>query len=157
MFGEAKALGKTMPSELLANIRSLRGVLGHVHWTDELLGSARLSEERTSSAQGWQPELDIYEHPEGLLLTFAVPGVVQEDIDVHVAGTLLTVQGRRVMPIPENAHPRRVELRKGHFTRQVRLPASADASSIRSQLLHGLLLIHIPKPPPARVKVEARG
>ena len=125
-------------------------------WRDELLGGAGLREEPTSSGQGWQPELDIYEHPEGLLLTFAVPGVVPDDLEVQVAGTLLTVQGKRDMPIPENASPRRVELRKGHFRRQVRLPASADASSIRSQLMHGLLLIHIPKPPPTRVKVEAR-
>jgi hypothetical protein len=35
-------------------------------WRDDLLGSAGLREERTRSVQGWQPELDVYEHPEGV-------------------------------------------------------------------------------------------
>jgi HSP20 family molecular chaperone IbpA len=84
--------------------------------------------------------------------------VVPDDIDVQVAGTLLTVKGKkRELSIPDHANPRGLELPKGQFRRQVRLPASADASSIHSQLMYGLLLIHIPKPPPARVKVESRG
>lgn len=125
-------------------------------WSDELVGSdpRRVDPEQ---GQGWQPEIDIYEHPEGLLLAFAVPGVLEEDIQVQVAGTLLTVQGKRDLPVPENANPRRIELHKGRFSRRVRLPASADGSSIRTQLLHGLLLIHVPKTPPRRIKVEGDG
>lgn len=125
-------------------------------WPDELVVSAR-HRIVTGTAQGWQPEVDVYEHTAGLLLTFAVPGVLEEDIEVHVAGTVLTVQGKRDLPVPENANPRRIELPKGRFKRQVQLPASADPSSIRTQLLHGLLLIHVPKPPPKRVKVERGG
>lgn len=125
-------------------------------WPDELVGSAwRQVDPR--EGQGWQPEVDVYEHPEGLVLAFAVPGVLQEDIEVQVAGTQLTVQGKRDLPVPENANPRRTELRKGRFRRQVQLPASADGSSIRTQLLHGLLLIHVPKTPPRRIKVEGGG
>lgn len=125
-------------------------------WPDELVGSGRPRVD-PGEGQGWQPEVDLYEHPEGLLLAFAVPGVVQEAIEVRVAETLLTVQGKRDLPVPENAKPRRIELRKGRFRRHVRLPASADGSSIRTQLLHGLLLIHVPKTPPRRIKVEAGG
>jgi len=125
-------------------------------WPDELVGRpGRRIDPR--EGQGWQPELDVYEHPEGLLLAFAVPGVLQEDIEVQVAGTLLTVQGNRDLPVPENANPQRIELRKGRFSRRVQLPASADESSIRTQLLHGLLLIHVPKTPPRRIKVEGDG
>jgi HSP20 family molecular chaperone IbpA len=151
------AWGKEVVSGRSQSWGTLEGYSVMFMWRDDLLGSAGLREERTSSVQGWQPELDVYEHPEGVLLAFAVPGVVPDDIEVQVAGTLLTVHGKRELPIPENANPRGVELRKGHFRRHVRLPASADTSSIRSQLMYGLLLIHIPKPPPTRVKVESRG
>ena len=125
-------------------------------WPDELVGNARRRAGQRDVAHEWQPEVDVYEHPEWLLLACAVPGVLQEDVEVQVAGTLLTVQGKRDLPIPENADPRRIELRKGRFRRQLRLPARADASSIRTQLLHGLLLIQVPKPPPTRIKVERR-
>lgn len=125
-------------------------------WPDELVGSGWRRVD-PGQGQGWQPEADVYEHPEGLLLTVAVPGVLQEDIEIQVAGTLLTVQGKRDPPVPENAGPQRIELRKGRFRRQFHLPASADGSSIRTQLLHGLLLIHVPKTPPRRIKVEGVG
>ena len=125
-------------------------------WPDELVGSGRPGV-GPGSGQGWQPEVNVYEYPEGLLLAFAVPGVLQEDIEVQVTGTLLTVQGNRDLPVPENANPQRIELRKGRFSRRVQLPASADETSIRTQLLHGLLLIHVPKTPPRRIKVEGDG
>lgn len=125
-------------------------------WPDELVVSARQRID-LQTAQEWQPEVDVYEHPTGLLLAFAVPGVLEEDVEVQVAGSLLTVQGERVLPVPENANPRRIELRKGRFRRQVRLPASADTSSMHTQLLHGLLLVHVPKPPPRRIQVERGG
>lgn len=126
-------------------------------WPDEPLRSRTSRASRSTPPSAWQPEVDVYEHPEGLLLTFAVPGVVPENVEVQVEGALLTVRGQRELPIPENAEPRRIELRKGAFQRQVRLPASADVDSVRTQLLHGLLLVHVPKPPPTRVRVEARG
>jgi HSP20 family protein len=124
---------------------------------DDLLEESARREGRRAVAEEWPPEVDVYEHPEGYLLTFALPGVVAEHIDVQVAGTVLTVQGKREFPVPENAVPRRIELPRGRFHRQVRLPASADLSSIRTQLMHGLLLVHVTKPPPTRVRVQARG
>lgn len=126
-------------------------------WPDEPLGSRSFRASPSEPPTAWHPEVDVYEHPEGLLLAFAVPGVVAENVEIQVEGSLLTVRGQRELPIPENAEPRRIELRKGPFRRQLRLPASADADSVRTQLLHGLLLIHVPKPPPTRVRVEARG
>jgi HSP20 family protein len=126
-------------------------------WRHEVLHRAYLDQEPVEHGVGWRPELDIYEDRGGFVLCLAVPGVGQEDIDVFAEGQTLTVGGTRKLPIPNDATTHRVELPRGRFQRQIRLPAGADLSGARTQLKDGLLLIHVPKVArETRVKVDIR-
>lgn len=126
-------------------------------WRHEVLHRTYLDQEPVEHDIGWRPELDIYEDRSGFVLCLAVPGVRQEDIDVFAEGQTLTVGGARQLPIPPGATTHRVELPRGRFQRQIRLPAGADLTGASTQLNDGLLLIHVPKVARGgRLKVDIR-
>lgn len=105
----------------------------------------------------WRPEVDVFERPEGFLLCFALPGVREEEIEVLVAGEMLTVRGVRGLAATTEAIPRQLELPRGRFERKVRLPGTIQAEEVRTQLTQGLLLVHMPWPRGyVRVKVAHR-
>lgn len=49
----------------------------------------------TLNSGAWTPNVDIYETPEAIEMTFEIPGVEQKDIKVHLENNLLTVSGER--------------------------------------------------------------
>ena len=94
-------------------------------------------------AVSWEPPVDIQETPEGLVLVFALPGVTESDIEVHLEGGALTVSAIRRLAL---AHPeaviRRLEIPHGRFVRQIELsgPALKLASS---RYLNGCLEVRL--------------
>lgn len=98
---------------------------------------------------GWQPNVDVYETPDSLLLAVEIPGVDENEINLHfIPGTTphLIIEGRR--DAPDFLGPARclqVEIEHGPFRRQVRLPRDADGDSISARRENGLLRITIPK------------
>ena len=44
---------------------------------------------------GWTPLADVYETAEGFVVQIEVPGIAEEDIEVHVDGDTLVVKGQR--------------------------------------------------------------
>lgn len=107
---------------------------------------------------GWQPQADLWEDEESLVIEIELPGVDQQGIDVQIEGQTLVVQGERSLPTVEGRNYRRVERSYGRFSRQFNLPEGIERGRIRAQWDHGLLRIELPKgglQQPLQIRVES--
>lgn len=89
------------------------------------------------------PPVDIYEMPDGLVVTADIPGVTQEHLDVRVDNHVLTIQAR-----VKHAHqtaPIYREYELVNYFRQFELSDKVDQNNIRADLKHGVLTLTLPK------------
>ncbi len=95
-------------------------------------------------APAFIPEVDIVESSQSVRLYVALPGVLEEDLQIDLNAEELTVQGVRHPPFdPEGTLPLNRETRYGFFRRVVRLPAPVDPDSLRAYLSEGMLAIFL--------------
>jgi HSP20 family protein len=94
------------------------------------------------------PPVNVYELESEFLLVAELPGVGAENLDLTVAGGVLTLKGDRRGPegIPEDRFRRHERLR-GNWQRQLTLPDRVDEDGVAAELNNGILRIHLPKLP----------
>jgi HSP20 family protein len=97
-----------------------------------------------ADAAVWEPPVDIQESADGLILLFALPGVMPEEISLRLEPTELTVSAMRPLKL---AHPeaviRRLEIPHGRFFRRIPLtgvPLKLAASRYESGCLEVRLI-----------------
>src|SRR3954449_9636752 len=95
----------------------------------------RLQEEmdrltRTATAPQGFPALNVYAHQDGIVITAALPGVKEDDLDITVHRDTVTLRGQR-QDQPEGAqgYDRR-ERRSGAFGRTFSLPFQVDPERV---------------------------
>ena len=99
------------------------------------------------------PAVDIYEDATKLSLTFEVPGIKPENVDIRVENNTLTVKGERtVANNVKEENFRRVERAYGSFVRSFTLPQSVDTEKVSASSEHGVLTIELPKKAAAQPK-----
>jgi len=102
------------------------------------------------SSVGWTgltPALDVAETDKELVITAEVPGVTEKDVDVTLAGDLLTIKGeKKAEEEQKNGALSYVERRYGSFSRSVRLPFAVKDENVDATYDKGVLTIRIPKP-----------
>jgi HSP20 family protein len=97
------------------------------------------------------PAFDVDDDEAATILSADLPGMRDEDIDVSVSGSILTVRGER-KPSGLSRRPH------GTFERQFRLADGYDLDAISAQLTDGVLTIRLPKTErarPRRIKLSA--
>ena len=96
---------------------------------------------------GWAPPIDVYETADRYVVTAELPGINEEDIQIHINDGRLTLSGeRRERDRPcEQYH--RVERGHGGFSRTFQLPVPVDAGAITADLRDGVLTVTCPKVP----------
>ncbi|MGB9711693.1 MAG: Hsp20/alpha crystallin family protein [Dissulfurimicrobium sp.] len=110
-------------------------------WEDFFGGGELVSTEGT-----WIPSIDLSETKDSLIIKAEVPGMDAKDIDISIAGDMLTIKGekqRKTEEKDENYH--RVETRYGSFSRMIRLPVSIDAEKATATYEKGVLKLVLPK------------
>ncbi len=86
------------------------------------------------------PRADVYETGTHIVVRFAVPGTIPEDVDISIEGSCLTVRGEVEEPLDvEEGHPRQLEITCGYFERRVSLPVEVDETSMEAQMSAGIL------------------
>lgn len=92
------------------------------------------------------PALDIYETKELIKVEMPLPGMKAEEIDVTLAGNLLTIKGEQEAKeeVKEEKYYRR-EVRYGTFERMVALPETADIEHPTTEFEAGVLTVSFPK------------
>ena len=70
----------------------------------------------------WEPPVDIQETADGLILVFALPGVVAQEVTLTLQATELTVSAMRPLKLSSpDAAIRRLEIPHGRFFRRIPL------------------------------------
>lgn len=94
---------------------------------------------------GWSPTVDLHETDREYVVTAEVPGLVRDDVQIHVQDGRLTLSGvRRERPVAcEQYH--RVERGHGAFHRTFQLPLAIAVDEITADLKDGVLTILVPK------------
>lgn len=129
----------------------------------------RLFDGRTPAAFGddnsnvatvdWAPAVDIKEEDGRFVVLADIPGVDPKDIEISVAGGMLTIRGERLVENKEEREAfKRIERTRGTFYRRFSLPDSADMERISARGHNGVLEISIPKherTQPRKISVES--
>jgi HSP20 family protein len=111
------------------------------------------------SASSFVPPVDIYEDEHKIVLKLEVPGMKEEDLDIQLENTTLTVRGERKFEKEEkeeNFH--RIERRYGSFYRAFTIPNTVNPDSVKADYDAGVLSIQLDKRAEARpkqIKVQA--
>jgi HSP20 family protein len=94
------------------------------------------------------PRFDVKETGDAYLFTADLPGVKESDLDISLAGNILTVSGKREEEHrDEGEQYHATERSHGQFTRSFSLPDTADTGHVQASLKDGVLHLHVPKKP----------
>jgi HSP20 family protein len=111
----------------------------------------------------WQPQADMWETEEAIMVEVELPGFRRQDIAVEVEGDILRLTGERHATVERTGRRYyQVERTTGHFTRQWRLPQTIDRDAIEAMFQDGILTLTLPKqnhppiePPATQQRKEA--
>ncbi len=118
-------------------------------FTDQLFGSPTRSP--------WMP-MDAVRRGDHVEITFDVPGVNPDDIDVSVERNVLTVKAERSWWPAEGDELLARERPQGSYTRQVMLGDSLDPDRLEAHYEHGVLRLSVPvaeQAKPRRVSIKS--
>jgi len=112
---------------------------------EELLNSVNLTFQRIRPGRQY-PAVNFYELENEYLLTAEVPGTRLEDLDLAVAGGIITIKGKRTDPeeIPDDRF-RRHERFRGSWQRALSIPERVQEEKLSAEFNDGILKIHLPK------------
>jgi HSP20 family protein len=111
-----------------------------------------------TAEQSPSPRINISETENGYQLAFELPGLDEQDIQVHMQDHVLTVTGERKDDREvQGKQWHRVEHRYGQFTRTISLPQDASSQGIEAVYKQGVLTVTVPKAPESRpTKIQVR-
>ncbi|MBI4339105.1 MAG: Hsp20/alpha crystallin family protein [Chloroflexi bacterium] len=109
---------------------------------------------------GWMPEIDVVQEEDKIIVRADLPGMRREDIQVHVEGDTLFIQGcREEKKEMKREDYYRAERAAGEFYRAIRLPKDTDPSALQATYKDGVLEVVAPAPKAAiarRVPVSVK-
>jgi len=91
----------------------------------------------------FSPECDLYRTARHLVIRFAVPGIIEDDLDVNLQGKLLTLRGERIPPADAESYEVQ-EIAAGYFERQILLPFAPDIDDLEISYESGIVEIRVP-------------
>ncbi len=108
----------------------------------------------------WSPPVDILERGDEVVLKVDLPGVSQEEIDIRVEETSLTIQGeRRLLKDTSEENYIQIERPYGTFRRTFDLPQMIEREGIKASYKDGVLRIVLPRKheiEPKQIMVEPK-
>lgn len=148
-------MSNLVPWEPLREMTCLRDAMNRLI-EDSFLSSGRV----TAQATGGYMPLDVYEKGDSIVLKATVPGIKPEDLDVTIAGDVLTIKGeiKHEENTQEMGEYLRRELQHGAFCRQLTLPGLVDPGKATATFENGILTLEMPKKEqlkPKTVKITA--
>ena len=103
--------------------------------------------------------VNVFEAEDLFMIIVPMPGLQEEDIDISVRGTSLTIESRERADLKPESAKRYVrhEWRYGPYRRTIELPAAVDADSAEATLGNGVLTVRLQKAEAERVqRVQVR-
>ena len=103
---------------------------------------------------GWVPPVDLHETPDHYVVTAELPGLLREDLEIHLQDGRLTLSGVRRERGSACEQYHRVERGHGAFSRSFQLPIPVDAARITADLHDGVLTVTCPKSGEATRRID---
>ena len=111
--------------------------------------------ETTRGERYVNPNVDIYETDNELVLVADVPGVAKDGVDLKLEDGVLEVTAHRLLAGEEAAYS---EYRPASYYRAFRVSDEIDSEKIDASLQEGVLTVTLPKSPkakPRKIEVKA--
>lgn len=116
---------------------------------DRLFGWTRFPEAAGLFDRSAFPLIDVVETEEGCTIWAEVPGLDRKDLDLSIAGNVLTLKGEKKSPAKggeqEKSRLYRDETWSGSFHRALSLPDSVDPEKVSAEFGDGVLKIAVAK------------
>ena len=97
-----------------------------------------------------QPDVDIVENENEILLFADLPGVAKENLTIHIENGKLMLSGTRKMEHSGAANWE--EFASTEFKRNFSVPQSIEVTKVNAELRDGVLKLHLPKSSAAKPK-----
>lgn len=113
-----------------------------------LWGGGTSTQNGASGVQTRVPRMDVADEDDRIQLSFEIPGVKPDDLEVTVESGMLTVSGEKKYERREGDDqkgPYSVERRSGRFERTIALPESVDTDNVTARYENGVLRVELPK------------
>ncbi|HEY0957096.1 MAG TPA: Hsp20/alpha crystallin family protein [Roseateles sp.] len=91
------------------------------------------------------PAVDVFEDETGITLLADMPGVPRNELELHVEGDSLLIEGRVHPEAPQGLEAVYAELRVPRYRRSFTLSRELDTARIDASLKDGVLTLRIPK------------
>jgi HSP20 family protein len=136
-------------------IRELDSLQGDMNRLFDRFFEARPA--NSGSNRRWLPAMDLVETDEDLVVRADLPGMSEDDIEIEIKDSVLTISGERKAEHEEKGEGyHRVERSFGRFARSLSLPRGVDADAVKAGFEDGVLEVRVPKPAetePTRVEI----
>jgi HSP20 family protein len=103
-----------------------------------------------SSGRSWGavgPVIDVDDTEKEMIVTAELPGVAEKDVEVSLAGDILTIKGQKKSESEEKqGQSYYAERTFGSFARSLRLPFDVKDETVDAKFRDGVLTIRLPKP-----------
>jgi HSP20 family protein len=138
--------------------RDLRGLQDEVN---RLFSSTftRGSDEDQMMRGAWNPQVDIFENQNEIVLEAELPGMKPDDVEISIENNVLTLHGeRKFEKKDEGDNFHRVERSYGSFTRSFTLPPTVSSENTTANFENGLLRLTLAKreeAKPRRIEIKA--
>lgn len=106
----------------------------------------------------WSPAVDMWETPDDIVVTVALPGIAPDDVEITLTAQTLNLKGE--IQADEQVSGDRYlvrERRYGAFHRQLNLPVRVDGDNAQATFENGVLRLRIPKAPevkPRQIEIK---
>jgi HSP20 family protein len=104
------------------------------------------------------PPVDVLEDEGGITLYADLPGVARENLDLHVDGENLFIDGKIALEMPKEMEATHVEVPRSRYRRVFALSREFDTAKLTADLKQGVLKVRIPKAEhakPRRVEINS--
>jgi HSP20 family protein len=92
------------------------------------------------------PQINLTEDAHRFYLRAELPGMAPDQLDIQATGKNLSLSGERKIEVEDDGvRYHRRERDAGKFSRVIALPSDIDPDRIEAKLEHGLLTIRVPK------------
>ena len=129
---------------------------------DRIFGWSRFPEASGLYDGSVSPSIDVVETEQEVVVWADVPGLDKKDLELSMAGNVLTLKGEKVGQQKSNNKDDRVyrdETWSGSFHRSLSLPDSVDPNQVFAEFRDGVLKVTIAKRPehkPRQIPVAVR-
>ena len=105
----------------------------------------RSEEEALAEKHALLPPVDVVEDDTGITLYADVPGVTRDNLDLHVEGDNIFIEGKIAVEMPKQMEATHVEVAWSRYRRVFQLSREFDTGKLTADLRNGVLKVRIPK------------